>query len=988
MITMKKIILLTLICLVKLSYGATPVFTAAFEENFLGLHNGKTLEGKVSQQLLWETLQNMLQPGLKGTAAVIGTSSDKEKVYHAIYNNKNNVLNPIAGTIAFCVKPVNWNGQDKDFKVMFQATGSDSTLLIYKYINSSNLMFLLGPSRPINGKYLWSMAGTNIKKWKAGVWHHITATYDEKFIELYIDGKQVSKVKRLALPKKSFTQFSVGAIAPKQWKGNPGLSLIDEVEIFNKKLSINEIAKLAAKFVKQEKPQISNVATIVDRKNKIVNLYFTIEGIADNCTVSFIDSNKKVIFSKEITKLVAQNKIPFSLKNLLPGKYTISIKGLSNKQITCQKDIIFVIPKLPEEWKNNSLGISEKVIAPWSNLKKQQNNTISGATFTYNFGESFLPQQITANKEALFNRPAQLLLNGKNLALKSKITQLSSTGNKNIFTSTSQNNTLKISATVETLFDGFTWVKLILEPKTNLTIDSLKLEFPFKKQSSTLFNSMNKFYMNYQPGHCGKFKNYSMNLYKRPPIMFVGNDDCGMQWFCEELSYWYNKDKDKSLELISKTNENILQLKLIDHKVQIKNKLVYEFGFQSVPIRPMPKNWRTLSPYINFDPYFVWSKYHHYPYVSALRTDAAYAKLKKDKTARFGKNLFYYFAGFTITPTFPEWPYYSSEWMLTPPELGLYGAPKNPAAYFTWICPNSKEYQDFYLDRFNKIIKTLNISNIYIDNSDAQLCDNSRHNCGYINTDGKRYSSFNLRATRRLAKRVYTLLKEHSPNGRVIRHMSAKPVAPVIAFADMIVDGELYNKTVALDESYFNIFKPDMFRASFVGKLWGMPQFFIPQFTRVIPWHNPTRYAAWKTPQAREKQKDKIRHFKGYFLVHDTQIFQLFGVRVHDVEKLKRQFNLRNESTFISYSSSNKPWKSNPSVLVSGYIDNGKLLLILMNTGKSNKVSIQLDKVKLQKLGVKKLALTNAETGKTVTVNSNTIDLSLLPNDYAILWNI
>ena len=985
---MKKIIFLTLICLIKLSYAATPTFTAAFEENFIGLHNGKSLEGKVSQQLLWESLQNMLQPGIKGTAAVIGTSTDKEKVYHAIYNNQNNILNPIEGTIAFCVKPVNWNGQDKDFKVMFQAAGPDSTLLIYKYINSNNLMFLLGPSRPVNGKYKWSMAGGNIKNWKTGLWHHITASYDKNFIELYIDGKQVSKVKRLALPQKSFSQFSVGAISPKQWKGNPGLSLIDEVEIFDKKLSINEIAKLSAKWVKVEKPQISNVATIVDRKKQIVNLFFTIEGIADNCTVSFIDNNNKNIFSKTITKLAAQNKIPLSLKNLRPGKYTISIRGISNKKITCQKDIIFTIPKLPEEWKNNSLGISEKVPTPWTNLKKKNNNSISGSTFTYNFGNSFLPKQITANKEDLLIRPAQLLLNGKNIAFSNKIMSESFNPNKNIFKSNSTVNNVNITATVETQFDGFTWIKLILEPKNNVEITSLKLEFPFKKQSSTLFNSMNKFYMNYQKGHCGKFKDYSMNLYQRPPIMFIGNDNCGMQWFCEELSNWYNKDKDKSLQLLSKSNENILQLQLIDHKIVIKKKLVYEFGFQSVPIRPMPKNWRTLCPYQNFDPYFVWSKYHHYPYASALRTDAAYTKLKKDKTARFGKNLFYYFAGFTITPTFPEWPYYSSEWMLTPPELGLYGAIKNPAAYFTWICPNSKEYQDFYLDRFKKIIETLDVPNIYIDNSDAQLCDNPRHNCGYIGTDGKRYTSFNLRATRRLAQRVYTLLKELRPHGRVIRHMSAKPVAPVIAFADMIVDGELYNKTVALDESYFNIFDPDMFRASFVGKLWGIPQFFIPQFTRVIPWHNPKRYSAWKTAEAREKQKDKIRHFKGYFLVHDTQIFQLFGVRVYDIEKLKNQFKLRNESTFISYSDSHKPWIANKDVLVSGYIDSGKLMLILMNTGKSRKVSLQLDKAKLQKLGITKFSLTNAETNQKVIIKDNKIDIELLPNDYAMLWNI
>jgi hypothetical protein len=326
--------------------------------------------------------------------------------------------------------------------------------------------------------------------------------------------------------------------------------------------------------------------------------------------------------------------------------------------------------------------------------------------------------------------------------------------------------------------------------------------------------------------------------------------------------------------------------------------------------------------------------------------------------------------------------------MLTPPEHGLYGAPKNPAAYFTWICPNSEEYRDFYLDRLQKIITTLDVSNIYIDNSDAQLCDNARHGCGYQGTDGKRYTSFNLRGTRELAKRVYTLLKNMRPDGRVIRHMSAKPVAPVVGFADMLVDGELYNKTVALDESHFNIFSPDMFRASFCGKLWGIPQFFIPQFTRVIPWHNPGRWNAWKTPAAREKQMDKIRHFKGWFLVHDTQIFQLFGVKVNDVEKIKERFGLRNETRFISYASPEKPWQASSGVLVSGYADNGKLMLILVNNGRNSSVSVTLNKAELKKLGVEKLAFVNAENGKSVPVNGNKINIRLAAHDYMILWNL
>ena len=983
---MKKIIITTLLCLTGIIFAAEPVFTAGYEENFSGAYKGKTVEGQVSQELLWETLQNLLQPGLKGNAAVIGTSADKGKLYHAVYRNSS-ILNPFEGTISFFVKPVNWNGTSKDFHVFFQAAGPDSTLMIYKYINSGNLMFLLGPSRPVNGKYLWSMAGGNIKKWKAGEWHHIAAAYDRKAVELFIDGKRVSKILRTALPQKGFTTFSAGAIAPKQWKTSLGLTLLDELQIFDSKLTYSDIAKLSAQCGKAVKTEISRPATIVDRKKKNLDLYFTVEGIADKCSISFLDKDKKVLFKQEKPQSGAQNHSVIDIAKFKPGKYLIRLEAFDGKKSVCRREDFFTIPELPEAWQKNTLGKTPVIPVPWKGLKKGSGNTVSGTTFAYKFETSPLPRQITAGRTALFSRPAELVLNGKKVSFNA-VGSSRFSAEKNTFTAKAKEGGFKISAEVKTEFDGFTWVKLTLEPENKMQISSLKLDFPFKKTSSTLFNSMNKFYMDYQRGHVGRFKNYNMNLYKRPPVMFVGNDDCGLQWFCEKLPCWYNADKEKSLQLISGKQENLLRLNLIDHKISADKKLVYEFGFQSVPIRSMPANWRSWCPYRNFDPYFVWSKYHHYPYADALRNDEAYKKLKETKTRQFGRNLFYYFAGFTITPTFPEWPYYKSEWMLTPPEHGLYGAPRNPAAYFTWICPRSEEYRDFYLDRLQKIIEKLDVPNIYIDNSDAQLCDNARHGCGYTGTDGKRYTSFNLLGTRELARRVYTLVKNMRPNGRVIRHMSAKPVAPVVGFADMLVDGELYNKTVALDESYFNIFSPDMFRASFCGKLWGIPQFFIPQFTRVIPWHNPSRWNAWKTPAAREKQMDKIRHFKGWFLVHDTQIFPLFGVRVNDVEDIKKRFGLRNETRFISYAASSKPWSAPADVLVSGYADNGKLMLILVNNGRNSSVSVTLNKAELKKLGVEKLSLSNAENGKKVPVTGNKINIKLAAHDYMILWNL
>ncbi|MBQ9502407.1 MAG: hypothetical protein IJU70_09650 [Lentisphaeria bacterium] len=968
-----------------------PVFKASFDENFSGKTARGTAEARVSQELLWETLQNLLRPGVAGNAALIGTLGErKEKLYHAVYRVPG-IPGTTKGTVSFCVKPVDWSGEDRNFHVFFQAVGPNASLIIYKYVNSDNLVFLLGPSKPVGGKYLWSMAGTSIRKWKAGEWHHIAAAYDGKMLELFVDGRRMSKVPRNALPEKEFTQFSAGALSPGQWKTPLGLTLLDELLIFDEKLSPAAISRLAAVCIKNAGvPEIKETATIVDRKNNRLSLFFTAEGAAAGYDVDFSDKDGKKLFSRRITPPQARNKVDIDLNGFKPDVYTIRITGTDGAGVRrCVRELPFIIPQKPEKWKNNTLGLEKTVPAPWTPPRyDEKSGCVSGKMFSYDFANAPLPRQIYADGIPLFSRPVELSIDGKALDLRGANKSAAPSPETISLSSEKRLGGFRISANAEVQFDGFAWIKLVLTPEKNAEIKNLRLDFPFLPERSRLFNSMNKFYMTYTPGHCGKFASYSMNLYKRPPIMFVGDDNRGLQWFCEKLPHWHNARPNEALQLIPGKNENLLRLNLIDTKITVDRPLVYEFGIQSVPMRPMPENWRAWCPYRNFDPYFVWSKFHHYPYADALRTDEKFHEMKRVKTRRFGRELFYYFAGFTITPTFPEWPYYSAEWMLTPPEQGLYGCIGNPANYFTWICPQSGEYQDFYLDRLRTIIRKLDIPNIYIDNSDAQMCDNPRHGCGYTGSDGKHYSSFNLRATRRLAMRTYKMFKKLRPRGRIMRHMSAKPAAPVIAFADMLADGELYNKTVAMDESYFNIFSPDMFRASFRGTLWGVPQFFIPQFTRVIPSHNPARAHAWKTPEARLGQKDKIRHFKGYFLVHDTQIFPLFGVKTDDIEDIKARFGLKNETKFISYADASRPWRTSPGVLASGYVKGDKFMLIVMNEGSGDRAEVTLDAAALAELGIRNLRLRNAETGQEIAGKDGKIGIPLKRRDYMILWNI
>ena len=74
--------------------------------------------------------------------------------------------------------------------------------------------------------------------------------------------------------------------------------------------------------------------------------------------------------------------------------------------------------------------------------------------------------------------------------------------------------------------------------------------------------------------------------------------------------------------------------------------------------------------------------------------------------------------------------------------------------------------------------------------------------------------------------------------------------------------------------------------------------------------------------------------------------------------------------------------------MVSGYIDNGKLMLVIMNESNSDKVDISLDTAALAELGVEDLDLTNAENGQRAVVDNGRISAILNRHYYMLLWNI
>lgn len=146
-------------------------------------------------------------------------------------------LSKISGAVAMWICPEDWNGTQRGpFRIFFAANDKNpktNELLIYKNGSTNQIMFLIGN----NNSKQWSYIGRSIWDWKRGDWHFICVSWSKEKIYMYIDGK-LNEAKRNALPDADYKLFNIGT---RDWKNEGGLTLIDDLMIFDKTLSMSEI---------------------------------------------------------------------------------------------------------------------------------------------------------------------------------------------------------------------------------------------------------------------------------------------------------------------------------------------------------------------------------------------------------------------------------------------------------------------------------------------------------------------------------------------------------------------------------------------------------------------------------------------------------------------------------------------------------------------------------------------------------------------------
>ena len=682
------------------------------------------------------------------------------------------------------------------------------------------------------------------------------------------------------------------------------------------------------------------------------------------------------------------------VKELPNGKYNITVRVLNGTELVTSKQFTHEKRTLPE-WLGNKLGIpAGNPPPPWTPLEKC-GDTIKVWNREYDYGQGLFPQRIAALDMDLLVAPISLKIGEGGPLNKATVSDVTTSPLETNFTRTAQNTDFEVKVAARIEFDGLIWHEMTVTPlRSDVSLDKLTLEIPLKAASATLMMPHD-----YTLSQTGNIRNWHNAL--RP--VWVGNEKYGLCFFAEHSHNWNTPDRKRQLEIVVGQKAVVLRVNMIAAKTKLDKSLKIEFGLLATPIKPMPKDrrkWRFSTRIRNSftpekDAILVeipgrnWNEKSGY--------DACYPVPRKNHetfcSTRFGLPWHFlpYYQLARLWEASPEFKDFGAEWSA---DLRIVpSSRKEIDLRHQRVCPAARSYQDFLLDALNKLETKQRVPGYYFDVSQPEACYGTCHGCGFVDANGSLKSTFNIMGTRQLLKRIYTQLKQNNPNGIIAFHASGQLFLPVLSFADVILDGENFRSTLLRNRGYQQKLKPDVFRAEYMGKNFGIPVVLLPEF-RVDS--QPELKSYFTTHKATPRQQLLLRELAshhnyliGMTLLHDSCLWRAWMPMREPLDKYYRILDT------IGYAS--RPYKFMPywdqtvarispeKICASFYTDSSQVVAVVMNFSdkpESVKLSLNLDKLNLKRI----TSVCNLEYDEPVAIEGNTIVLQRLPqNEYRVL---
>lgn len=614
------------------------------------------------------------------------------------------------------------------------------------------------------------------------------------------------------------------------------------------------------------------------------------------------------------------------------GSYEVKMTIQEGDQALLSKVESYEKQALPE-WYGNDLGISDRVLDPWTPLEVDE-DAVSMWGRTYDFDGKLLPVRIVNQERQILARPMTCRVvsstgRGDSASSGCEVQWVKRAPAIVQFARTQRLAGLEVSNSSYIEFDGFTWMELRIAPTGEVAaVEEITLCIPMKKEYAHLINAYD-----YSLGKTGELPADGHRSAMGP--RWVGDEEGGIQVFAEHSSNWVVEDKRRELTVGNGEREVVIELHLVSKRFELKKPRTFALGFIVTPVKPTVPHMRDIlsmssrtvplvkgtgdvgqyvkrafQAHSGLKVYHLWSQ--------GWWQTAGLAKVNPDRTAfypiprdelpsDYGEIRTNYGATVLQAPYArlretwagsPEFDQFKYEWLPNIKEVYIPNESIPKPTRRVQVCQNCASYRDFWLWGLNQLLERSKARALYFDVSKPHHCNNVHHGCGFMTEAGEPVPTYNIRGTRKLLRRIYTLLRAKHPDGLIFFHMSGQVNMAIWSFADALVDGE---NTVALldrkeNRGYERVLTLEQFAAEYAAQNnFGPYTVMLPQFSR----SGAIRAEEWDALGYQHAE-----YLLGLIFLHNSQLWYPAYIPTKPTNKLYYAFDkngLNSDWRFIGY---------------------------------------------------------------------------------------
>ena len=544
-------------------------------------------------------------------------------------------------------------------------------------------------------------------------------------------------------------------------------------------------------------------------------------------------------------------------------------------------------------WENNSLGITDSVPKPWTELEYNGDRVrVWGREF--DFGGGMMPRQIINQGKRLFAGPPRLtmVIDGKTLSDGGATKWVTRAGHMAVRRTTAQIARCRVEAVSSLEYDGFLRIDLTIEPLSPSVLTKLQMSFPLRRETASVFSH----YLDYDfdrqwVDRHGVVKSFgttdapvSMKFY---PTVWVGNQNVGMEWACETNAGWRPGDLNAAIRLTPSPDAVTLTVDVVSAKVQLDKPFTLSFALYPTPMKPLRKDWRRIQlvnawetgDVITAQKYKVYGHIWHGKHFTLAYPGLPIVEPSKAKSAwpegqpgtpeqqmadglkrlrNLGIQTVPYTALYAMPARLPGgmWQHFAEAWRALSPRgfsrnkrwakfLGI----KSGEPSFYYICLSPKSIRDFLVWTYADAITRYGTGGLYYDVSQLNCsCRNPAHEHPAGGETGVVYQP--LFWQRRLQQRVWVACKAINPDYFITAHSSKTPMVSA-GFVDNVLSGEALNVCFR---------KP----GASVAKMGSDPDLYVPDYSRLPDVLYETQYSQrhgftnMLLPQVRRKWNEGV----------------------------------------------------------------------------------------------------------------------------------